>query len=114
MPARFEIALIGQRDPLLIARRHQDFEGEGGLGRTLPQHRAVEFVAGLRQQLQRAAQRGAIAAGTVGDGKAETAVENVGRHMRRERFQQLPLAIVRRRGHRPTASEPAKKLAVRP
>ena len=41
-----QIARICQRDPFLIACRHQNFEGEGRLGRPLPQHRAVEIVTG--------------------------------------------------------------------
>ncbi len=73
-----QVALIGQRDPLLIARRHQNFEGERRLGRALPQYRAVEIVTGLRQQAQRATQRYAIAARTVADGKAVAAVKDVG------------------------------------
>ena len=77
-----EVARERQRDPLLIAGRDQDFEGEGRLGRALPQHRAVEIVAGLRQQVQRAAQRRAIAARSVADGKPVAAVENVRRDMR--------------------------------
>ena len=43
-----KIAHICQRDALLIACRHQNFEGKGRLGRSLPQHRAVQIVAGFR------------------------------------------------------------------
>ena len=66
----------------------------GAPGRTLPQHRAVEIVAGLRQQRQRAAQRRAIAARAVGDGQAVAAVENVRRDICGERFEKLALAFV--------------------
>ena len=93
-----EVALIGQCDPLLIARRHQDFEGERRLGRTLPQHGSIEFVAGFRQQFERTAQRRAIAPRSVGDGQAVAAVENIRPDALSERFQELTLAIVGRTG----------------
>ena len=47
-PRALQIARERQRDPLLIAGRHQNFEGEGRFGRTLPQHGAIEIVACLR------------------------------------------------------------------
>src|SRR5713226_2733943 len=86
-------ARIRQRDPLLIAGRHQNFEGEGGFGRALPQYRPVKIVASLRQQLQSAAERCAIAARAVADGKAVAAVENIGGYVRNKWLQQLPLAV---------------------
>src|SRR5487761_2003787 len=89
-----EVARKGEGYAFLIAGSHQNFEGEGRPGRTLPQHGAVEVVARLRQQIQRAAQRGAIAARAVGDGKAVAAIENVGRDLRYEGFQELALALV--------------------
>ena len=66
----------------------------GALGRALAQHRAVEIVAGLRQQRQRRAQRGAVAARAVGDGQAIAAVEDVGRDVRGEGLQQFAFALI--------------------
>src|SRR3984957_1082911 len=83
-----------QRDPLLVAARYQDFEAQRDFGRTLTQHRAVEIVAGLGQQCQRATQRRPIAARAVGHGQTIAAIENVGCNMRGEWSQELALAIV--------------------
>ena len=38
-----EVALERERDPLLVAGRDQDLEGEGRFGRAVAQHRAVEI-----------------------------------------------------------------------
>src|SRR5260370_984257 len=89
-----EVALIGQRNPFLIARRHQDFEGEGRLGRALAQHRAVEVVAGPRQQGERFAERRAITARAVAYRQVIAAVENIGRDMRASLFEELALTLV--------------------
>ena len=57
-----EVARIGERDALLIARGHQYLEDKGRFGHPIAQHRAIEIVAGLEKQVQRAAQGGAISA----------------------------------------------------
>ena len=54
-PRALQIAHIGKRNPLLVARCHENFEGQGRLGGTLPQHRSVQIIARLGQQPQRIA-----------------------------------------------------------
>src|SRR5947209_8851123 len=55
-----EVADISKRNSLLVTGGHKNFEGEGGPGRVLTQDGAIQFVAGLRQQCQRAPKRPAI------------------------------------------------------
>src|SRR3984957_1122378 len=89
-----QIARVCQRDSLLIAGGHQNFEGEGRFGRALPQYGVIEIVTGLGQQMQRSGQGGSIAAGAIADREAVTAVENVGRDIRREGLQKFAFAVV--------------------
>ncbi len=57
-----EVARKGQRQPFLVARGRQDLEGEGPAAGDMRERGAPEFVTGLREQREGAAQSGAVAA----------------------------------------------------
>ncbi len=56
---------VGKRQPLLIAVRSENFEGEAPASGAMGQRRALDVPAGLGEQGKGAAQGRAVAAGTV-------------------------------------------------
>jgi hypothetical protein len=85
-----------QREPLLVSRGDQNLEHQLSAALALDEFRAAEFVAGGGQQVERAFERSAVAAGAVADRRRPGAIEHVGANRVGKRRKQCSLPVIGR------------------
>src|SRR6516164_7383653 len=95
-PRALEALREQQRKPLLVSRGHQDLECQWPAALAFDQFGAAQLVAGGCEQVERALERHAVAAGAVADRRRPGAVEHVGANGLGERRKQRFLPLIGR------------------
>src|SRR5262249_54693921 len=85
-----------QREPLLVARGHQNLESQWSTTLAIDQLRAAQVVAGACKQVERALERCSVAAGPVADRRRPGAIKYVGTHRLGKRRKQRSLPVIGR------------------